>query len=234
MVPLNVATGKFSAHRWKTVFRKVPWVVGPSESRESTNLTYGLGRVWAARLQAAARAALSIRLGPSVTDTEWDGASRKLLQLHFRAPAQPHTRRSGLAYNSLRSAVRSTHLRMPHTKELKEMKLSRCFRLAIIVTASVNLFVPGGQAQDGAPTPQATPAISGSGNAGRIAVWKNSTTLASSVMSQSAGNIGIGTTAPAAKLEVNGDSQVDGNFSFRGSILLSGADSHLGTERWIK
>ena len=108
------------------------------------------------------------------------------------------------------------------------MKLSRCFRLAIIVTASVNLFVPGGQAQDGAPTPQATPAISGSGNAGRIAVWKNSTTLASSVMSQSAGNIGIGTTAPAAKLEVNGDSQVDGNFSFRGSILLSGA----GTLIW--
>jgi hypothetical protein len=34
--------------------------------------------------------------------------------------------------------------------------------------------------------------------------------------------VGIGTTIPAAKLEVNGDAQVDGNLSFSGSILLTG------------
>ena len=38
----------------------------------------------------------------------------------------------------------------------------------------------------------------------------------------SARNVGIGTTVPAAKLEVNGNAQVDGNFTLSGSILLTG------------
>jgi hypothetical protein len=69
---------------------------------------------------------------------------------------------------------------------------------------------------------QATTDLSGTGDAGHIAVWKNSTTLASSMMTQVSGNIGIGTTAPAAKLEVDGNAQVDGDFSLSGSILLTG------------
>lgn len=36
------------------------------------------------------------------------------------------------------------------------------------------------------------------------------------------GNVGIGTTAPAAKLEVNGNAQVDGNLSLGGNIIEGG------------
>jgi hypothetical protein len=69
---------------------------------------------------------------------------------------------------------------------------------------------------------QATPDLSGTGSAGHVALWKNSTTLTNSVISQSSGSIGIGTTAPVAKLEVSGNAQVDGNFSLSGSILENG------------
>lgn len=73
------------------------------------------------------------------------------------------------------------------------------------------------------PSSQATPDLSGTGNSGRIAVWKSSSTLGSSVISQSSGSIGIGTKTPVATLEVNGNAQVDGNFSLSGSVLLTGA-----------
>ena len=74
---------------------------------------------------------------------------------------------------------------------------------------------------------QATPDLSGTGNAGRIAVWKNSTTLGSSVISQSSGSVGIGTATPAATLEVNGNAQIDGDFSLSGSILENGVGQLL-------
>ena len=67
--------------------------------------------------------------------------------------------------------------------------------------------------QTPANSTQADPNISGTGVAGQIPVWKSSTALGNSVLTQSAGNVGVGTKTPAAKLEVNGDAQVDGNFS---------------------
>jgi len=95
------------------------------------------------------------------------------------------------------------------------MKLSRCFMLVVTVTAVANLFARFALAQEA----EATPAISGAGNAGRIAVWKNSSTLASSVMSQSGGNIGIG-MVPGSKLDVAGDIDFTGSVRYQGSILL--------------
>lgn len=72
-------------------------------------------------------------------------------------------------------------------------------------------------------TAQTSPDLSGSGSTGKIPVWKNSTTLGNSqIVQQSSGNVGIGTNNPAAKLEVNGDAQVDGNFTLSGSIFSSG------------
>ena len=77
------------------------------------------------------------------------------------------------------------------------------------------------------PSNQATPDLSGTGNAGHIAVWKNSSTIGNSAISQSSGGIGIGTTTPAATLEVNGNAQVDGNFSLSGNILETGVGQLL-------
>ena len=95
------------------------------------------------------------------------------------------------------------------------MKFSQLF--VLVALAAINT-VPC-NAQDTTQSGQAEPNVTGTGNAGRIAVWKNSTTLGNSALAQSGGNVGIGTTAPAAKLEVNGGAQVDGNLEVTGNIL---------------
>jgi hypothetical protein len=91
----------------------------------------------------------------------------------------------------------------------------------LVVTAMMAVVLPC-VAQD-----SAKPDLSGTGNAGHIAAWKTSTTLTNSVISQSGGSVGIGTTTPAATLEVNGNAQVDGNFSLSGSILENGVGQLL-------
>jgi hypothetical protein len=45
--------------------------------------------------------------------------------------------------------------------------------------------------------------VSGGGTANHIPIWSNSTTLANSIIFQSAGNVGIGTNVPGARLDVN-------------------------------
>jgi len=68
---------------------------------------------------------------------------------------------------------------------------------------------------------QTAPDVSGTGQAGYIAVWKNSSTLADSQLFQMNGGIGIGTTTPAVRLEVNGNAQVDGNIELSGNLLAA-------------
>jgi len=60
--------------------------------------------------------------------------------------------------------------------------------------------------------------VSGSGTASSIQLWSAGTTLGSSIISQSANNIGIGTATPAGKLDVRGN-----------LVLDSGADPILYT-----
>lgn len=67
---------------------------------------------------------------------------------------------------------------------------------------------------------QATPDLSGTGNAGRIAVWKNSTTIGSSIISQSGENVGIGTTAPGSKLDVAGTINMSGGITYQGIPVM--------------
>jgi hypothetical protein len=52
--------------------------------------------------------------------------------------------------------------------------------------------------------------VTGSGTSGTVPVFTGSSTVGNSVITQSGSNVGIGTTAPATKLEVNGNEQVDG------------------------
>lgn len=80
-----------------------------------------------------------------------------------------------------------------------------------------------GQAQQTPTTEQSvsTATIGGGGTANHIPIWTNATTLGNSVIFQKNGNIGIGTTNPAAneKLEVNGGVRVDGSVGVTGSLV---------------
>jgi hypothetical protein len=81
------------------------------------------------------------------------------------------------------------------------------------VTVTEEAPTTGGAASAGAasaraaePSPQAVATITGEGNNGRLARFTGPNSVASSVVHQSGtGNIGVGTTAPTAKLEVNGN-----------------------------
>ena len=74
--------------------------------------------------------------------------------------------------------------------------------------------------------PEATPAIAGTGTTNSLALWTNSTTLATSLVTQVGTNVGVNTTAPATTLDVNG------NTTIRGSIILpanGNATASVGT-----
>src|SRR5207237_628257 len=62
-----------------------------------------------------------------------------------------------------------------------------------------------------------TPNVAGSGTQNKVAKWTdNSGTLGDSVMTESSGNIGIGTTSPFANLEIQGANTVtDSNGNLR-------------------
>jgi len=64
------------------------------------------------------------------------------------------------------------------------------------------------------------------GIANRVAKWMNSTTLTSSVITESSGSIGIGTASPAAnyKLDVNGNLKVSGDIN-GGRIVTNSVNS---------
>ena len=98
-------------------------------------------------------------------------------------------------------------------------------RIASFAVAFLTIVLPC--VVQGQENSQAQPAVTGSGKANHIAVWTSGTNLASSGIIATGGNVGIGTSAPAAKLEVNGNAQVDGNFSLSGSILETGVGQLL-------
>ena len=75
------------------------------------------------------------------------------------------------------------------------------------------------------------PVIGGDGTANYIPIWRTPNYLLSSVIYQaSGGNVGIGTTTPAATLDVNGATNASLNYQIGGTSVLSigsPADSNL-------
>jgi hypothetical protein len=69
-----------------------------------------------------------------------------------------------------------------------------------------------------------SPAVTGTGTTDYIPLWTNSTgTLGNSNIFQSSANkVGIGTTTPAAALEVNGTAKVDGAATFASTASVTG------------
>jgi len=65
--------------------------------------------------------------------------------------------------------------------------------------------------------------VTGSGSANYIPIFTNSSNVGDSAIYQTgSGDIGIGTTTPAATLEVNGSAKVEGSLTLSGDILWSG------------
>jgi hypothetical protein len=74
-------------------------------------------------------------------------------------------------------------------------------------------------------------AIVVSGNVGQIPKFGNNTETINSIITESAtGNIGIGTTTPAAKLDVNGQIKISGGTPGVGKVLTSDAN---GLATWV-
>jgi hypothetical protein len=88
------------------------------------------------------------------------------------------------------------------------------------------------QAQHGSASAQtsnfntASPAasnVTGTGTKDYVPLWLSKTGLGSSIMFQSSGKVGIGTTTPAATLDVNGTVNAATGYSLGGGLFVSGA-----------
>jgi hypothetical protein len=100
------------------------------------------------------------------------------------------------------------------------MNLSRQLAL-LMVTQFTSLVVPC-LAQDSSQNKRATPAVTGTGAAHYVPVWRSASDLTDSLIYQTGSQIGIGTTTPEALLEVNGSAQIDGNFQVNQSLYSPG------------
>jgi hypothetical protein len=103
----------------------------------------------------------------------------------------------------------------------RTVRFCLCFCLA---AGSAALALPQSSS---AAAESAQPSVTGSGGADYIPKFSTATKVTNSVIYQSGADIGIGTTSPAAKLEVNGGAQVDGNLALSGSILWSTGSAPL-------
>ena len=104
------------------------------------------------------------------------------------------------------------------------MKLRMC-RLAFVFL-SLSLLVSAQTApanNSGAP---GAPAVTGGGQKNYVPLWLSKSGLGDSIMYQLAGNVGIGTTSPKAKLDVSGAVNVSTSFNLGGSPFAFGSSAN--------
>ena len=70
--------------------------------------------------------------------------------------------------------------------------------------------------------------VTGTGTANYIPEWAGSSTLGNSILYQTGGKIGIGTTSPTVALDVSGRANVSKSYRIGGSDVLVVSDGTLG------
>jgi trimeric autotransporter adhesin len=80
---------------------------------------------------------------------------------------------------------------------------------------------PANSERQGSPTPPPGPVLGGDGIPYYIPLWRTNNYLLSSVIFQNGSNIGIGTTTPAATLDVNGGINTAQNYQIGGASVLN-------------
>jgi hypothetical protein len=98
-------------------------------------------------------------------------------------------------------------------------------RVGMLLTSIVLLCSPSGRAQSVTNSPDIT-AITGSGKTDYVPLWLSSSKLGNSAIFQSSGKVGVGTTTPAAALDVNGAINAATGFNLRGTAFAFGTLSN--------
>jgi len=70
--------------------------------------------------------------------------------------------------------------------------------------------------------------VSGAGTSGYIAAWNGTTSINSSVVYQSGTKIGVGTTAPSSKLEINGAGSSGLSLNVSGDLFVNDTTGYVG------
>jgi hypothetical protein len=91
----------------------------------------------------------------------------------------------------------------------------------VYVTLLLVSICPAQQTSATSPSLVAGPVLGGDGTKNYIPLWITQTYMGNSVLYQSGGNIGVGNTSPAAKLDVSGSINSATTYASGGSVVLS-------------